>query len=144
MMNVVCSLCASETDGESLWTTIASRQGPWHGCLKKTLKNLHKSTKFGGVFPYLPAWWQIPSVSSNCIACLHEDQCCLWAASISQRNGRQFFRMILSLHLPSSPDSHFPTSLYPFLHLSPLLLMLSASQQVRLQRRHIAENKRLS
>lgn len=32
------SLCASETDGESLWTTIACRQGPWCGCLKTPQK----------------------------------------------------------------------------------------------------------
>lgn len=32
------SLCASETDGESLWTTIACRQGPWHSCLKTSQK----------------------------------------------------------------------------------------------------------
>jgi len=127
-MNVVSSPCASETDGESLWTTIACRQGPWHGCLKKASKT-YKKTRYKvlwGFFPYLPVWWQIPSASSNWIACSREGRCCCWAASLSQKWWTDFLHDSLSLHCPSFPNCHFPSSLYHFLYVFPLLLVLSA------------------
>lgn len=54
MMNVVSSLCASETDGELLWTTMACRQGPCHGCLKKPKKPcIKKVQNFVGFFFFI-------------------------------------------------------------------------------------------
>lgn len=131
MMNVVSSLCASETDGESLWTTIACRQGPWHGYLKKKKKNIRRNPPTPNthirmkyqvlclLFPYLPACWQIPSESSNWIVCFHKDQHCCWAAFISQGNVMgsflTWFPLFASPFLSKLPFSEISSSLSPSL-----------------------------
>ena len=145
MMNVVSSLCASETDGESLWTTIACRQGPRHRCLKNPWK------------PYIKERCKVLWFFFH--ICLFDDRflqravttlpACMLISAVAEQHPSQKWQAVfphdsLSLHLPSFPDSHFPSSLHPFLHLSPLLLMLSASQHAHLQRHHTAENKCLS
>lgn len=115
---------------------------------KKTLQMLteKQGTKFCGLFFHicllddrflqravtgLPTCMRISAVAEQHL-CLREmmDRFSAWFS--------------LSLPLPSFPNSHFPRSLYPLLHLCPLLLMLSASQHARLWRHRMAGNKCLS
>lgn len=136
MMNVVSSLCVSETDGESLWTTIACRQGPWHICLEQPPKILQlKIYIIKRKNPHV-------CLLADRLLSVQELHCLCAGGSVLSLSSIHLAEKHDPLHLLSFPSSQLPSPLYPFLCFPPSLLMLCASQCTLLQRHCTAENKK--